>query len=95
MLGGSGPVVVIKGRDGYHCLLWAFDLCVMQQPVMGVCISLLWAFFVTYNSQLWAFDLCVMQQPVMGICGGLFAAFDLCNVQKLVMGRILTFLHGW
>ena len=55
--------MVTQGLDGYHCLLWAFDLCIVQQPVMGVCINL-----------LWIHDLWIVQQPVMG-----FLVFALCD----------------
>ena len=41
--------MVTQGRDGYHCLLWALDLCIMQQPVMGVCINLLWVCDLCYT----------------------------------------------
>lgn len=61
--------MVTQGRDGYHCLLWALDLCIMQQPVMGVCINLLWVWiFVTCNNLLWAFLIFALYDSLLWAC---------------------------
>ena len=105
MLGGSGPVMVSQGRDGYHCLLWAFDLCIMQQPVMGVCINLLWVcdlgnvqqsvmgFLISalYDSLSWACATACQELLIFAMWNSLlWVGFSLCTV--VLSGSLANFL---